>query len=102
MQAYKIHIPVKFNDGTDVPDVLITKMLDKALDTFGGYTYNPLFMQGAWKDDKTGKVYEERMRSLEIATDCAKDFKAFVKELCKAFDQECMYVVNLGAVEFVS
>ena len=102
MQQYTIHIPVKYNDGLLVAAETINDVIiGTALDTFGGYSYDPTRIMGGWKDDSTGKVYEEEMTRITIATNNSKELGDYAEFLKKVLDQEAMYVVKSGNVIFV-
>lgn len=102
MRQYTIHIPVNYNDGERIPHEVIKAALNEALNTFDGYSYEPTHLMGAWRDPDTGKVYTEHMTRLHIASLSKDKVNKFAKELCTVFRQECMYVVDSGAVEFIS
>ena len=100
-KAYKVHVPQQYNDGTPVPTALIEEILDQALELFGGYSFNPMPIVGAWRECASNKNYIEKMYVLEMATcDCArlKEFAEYIRDTLK---QECVYVVELGEVNFI-
>lgn len=90
IKQYTIHLPVNFNDGQAVPKELVDYYKSKALDKFGGYTYDGYHMQGAWRDN--GKDYIEPMTKLIIASDDNHAVNVFVESIKRAFKQEAMYV----------
>jgi len=97
--AYKIHIPQTFNDGRAVPTQTIEEFLDKTLELFGGYSFNPMPIVGAWRDND--KDYVEKMFVLEVATDDLAGLTKHVEHMREVLKQECMYFVTLGKVAFV-
>jgi len=101
MRQYTIHLPVKYNDGTLVPLERIDRIMEDALAFFGGYSYDPTRIMGAWKDETTGKNYIEDMTRLVLATDNPSLLITFVKGLASKLDQEAMYMVDNGNVSFI-
>lgn len=98
---YTIHLPTHYNDGTSIDKQGIDMLLDYALTMFGGYTYDRLHVEGAWVSD-TGKTYKESMTRLYIATDNHDGVLSLCKQVCKALNQECVYMVQSGEVQFIS
>jgi hypothetical protein len=99
MHQYVIHVPRNFNDGRDIPRVSIEEFLKLALDTFGGYTINPLPVQGAYKGED--QTYIEPILQLTIASDRYAEVRKFALHIKGAFKQECVYVAKTGVVEFI-
>lgn len=99
MRQYTIHIPVIFNSGQVVPKELYSNMRERALDYFGGYSWDEAEIAGAWVDE--GQVYAEPMRRLIVATDDFAKLQKYVAFLKTTFDQLAMYVVDNGPVHFM-
>lgn len=101
MNQYTVHIPTHDNDGNKISLRDIQGVLNFTLKAFGGYTYDATAVQGAWVDPKTDKQYVEGMTRLTVATQYSKLVQSLAEYIKRQFDQECVYVVKQGTVEFV-
>lgn len=96
---YTIHIPKQFNDGKPIPAITTEEFLTEALRLFGGYTFMPLPMAGAWQDGE--EVYIVPMFKMDIATSDYEALKGFVEHMKAVYKQEAMCVVKTGEMSFL-
>lgn len=107
MPAYltvaKMILPMTDNYGNSTADA-VEAVKDEILKSFGGWTAYPV--QGAWRDETTGKVYHDQSLMIEVAGDWNANFskvtmKAIAGRAAYTLDQECIYLEMAGKVAFV-
>lgn len=98
MKAYKIYIPQQFDDGRAIPTVSIEEFLQRALELFGEYVFNPMPLVVA-----TGEQTEFRKAfTLEVVTDGSPHdhdivFK-YAEHIKEAFNLQFIRIVEVGKV----
>ena len=76
---------------------------DRALALFGGFSWVPNEVRGAWADDE-GLRHDDATHRLSIAVDSLGDLAlvvAFAREVGAMYGQQSMYVSALGVSECV-
>ena len=99
----KLILPKFDNDGNDLSQQ-IAHVEDAILQQFGGY--NVAASKGAWRDDKTGKVYRDECLTYTIAAewplpDNCIALRQIASYACSIMQQECIYMCLDGQVSFV-
>lgn len=98
MKLYRYLLPLIQNDGTTHYKAEIEKARQLALDLFGGYTDGGE-VAGAWRDE-SGKVYNDRLRVLDVG---AEDTASFDVALFNLFyDQKAIFRAELGEVDIIA
>jgi len=84
-------IPIRFNDGTDVPAATLEQLLDGLFIEFGAYTVEGT-VKGAWMAD--GKAYYDDCLKVVICCDESKldVARQLVSAIGKAHGQLAMYL----------
>ncbi len=101
MPRYEIHLPIKFNDGSPVPDGLFLEVREELIEKFGGFTSSPPGSPavGWWKDpnDPTGIVYRDDIYIYWVTTIQDEDefFKEYKKVLAVRFKQVEVWIERL-------
>ncbi len=77
-RRYEILLPLQFNDGTPVPDVLIGEVLGEPRRRFGAVTWEPQPIRGAWEHG--GEVFrDDLMRVIVGVPDTATNRQHFLE-----------------------
>lgn len=101
MKLASITLPLLDNRGDSL--AFVHDWLELTLvDEFGGYSKVPV--QGAWRDDKTGKLYRDSSFRYEFATDAGawQTIKYLASEAAFLAKQECVFVIDTkGEVHFI-
>lgn len=101
MKKVEILIPTQYNDGREVTKKTITDIEWKMVERFGGFTYKGM-VEGSWKDDTDGAVYNDRNRLYTIATDDIAGAEELVRHIGKTLKQKAMYMeVQNTTVEII-
>jgi hypothetical protein len=77
---------------------MMKKIQDYCLDNFGGYTVAPCQTYGAWKDPKTGTIYQDTHVTLYVALEQEWEAEELERYLAKLLDQIEIYTVKIGTV----
>jgi hypothetical protein len=99
---YTILLPLKFNDGQDVPPEVLMEAIDALYLLSGGYTIEGT-VEGAYKMRSGAKQTDKLLKvSVLITSDQAEKLKALVRSFCRRLDQECMWLEKTPSlVEFI-
>lgn len=99
----KLILPKCDNEGYSLHNEIA--MIESAiLQQFGGF--NVAESKGAWRDDKTGKVYRDECLTYTIAAewplpDNCIALRQIASYACAIMQQECIYMCLDGHVSFV-
>ena len=52
-RRYEVLLPVRFNDGTDVPEVRLAEAVNDVVEQFGAVTFHRQTVEGHWRHDET-------------------------------------------------
>jgi hypothetical protein len=52
-RRYEVLLPVRFNDGKDVPEELLCEAVDEMVDQFNAVTFYKQAAEGHWRHDET-------------------------------------------------
>ena len=52
-RRYEILLPVRFNDGSDVPEELLGEAVNEIVDQFNAATFHRQTVEGHWRHDET-------------------------------------------------
>ncbi len=76
---------------------------DLLLGKFGGFSEETTLVHGLWRDDD-GIVHEDWSRRFGCAVHPARvgELRSIVREVCVAFQQQCVYFNVAGHVEFIA
>lgn len=100
MKQYTIHIPVADNNEVEFPLEVHIGVSVRACKLFSGYTFDNNKVIGEWVNEK-GEHFLENMFRLHIASDDIEEVKSFVRELKVIYNQQAMYMVESGDVNFI-
>lgn len=101
MPRYEILLPIKFNDGSPVPEELFLEIRNELIEKFGGLTSSPPSSPavGWWKDpkDPKGMVYRDDMLIYRVTTIQDEDdfFKEYKTVLAVRFKQVEVWIERL-------
>lgn len=89
-----IHLPLKLNDGSPVPDALFAEARDELIAKFGGLTASPPSApaEGWWKSGNI--LYRDEMVIYRVTTGQDEDefFKQYGDILALRFKQEKIWI----------
>lgn len=63
-RRYEVLLPVRFNDGSDVPEELLAEAVNEIVDQFGAVTFYKQAAEGHWRHDDT--VYRDDLALLVV------------------------------------
>ncbi len=70
MKLYNIFLPKKYNDGKEIEQAKIQKIVAEITEKFGAYSLDPHarlpVIQGVWTSDEDDKVYEDEIYLIEL------------------------------------
>ena len=96
LRRYEILLPLRFNDGQEVPDELIGRTLVSLRNRFGAASSETQVIQGFWQQG--GEVYRDSLLRLFVEVpDTAENrdyFRNFKEELKQRFQQVEIYVTS--------
>jgi hypothetical protein len=97
MKIHRFLLPLKDNNGGDTAH-LVQDMRGSALSLFGGYTDNGR-VTGAWVDSTgDGRVYNDTLISLDVATADTEALNRFRATYFGLFtDQRALFEIEIGA-----
>lgn len=99
MPRYEIHLPLKFNDGSPVPDELFAQVRDELIARFGGLTTWPPSApaEGWWKSGEV--LYRDDIVIYRVTTGQEEDafFKQYKEILAVRFKQEEIWIERVEA-----
>ena len=52
-RRYEVLLPVRFNDGNDVPEALLGESINEIVEQFGAVTFHRETVEGHWQHDET-------------------------------------------------
>lgn len=105
MPRYEIHLPIKFNDGSPVPEELFLEVRDELIEKFHGFTSSPPGSPavGWWKDSKdpNGILYKDDIYIYWVTTIEDEDefFKEYERVLAKRFKQIKIWIERLETLK---
>lgn len=76
---------------------------DALLESFGGFSMDNSTVKGQWKDSD-GNVHADSSRRFTCAVNACQisKLRSIVRDVCREFDQQCIYFSVAGRVEFVA
>jgi hypothetical protein len=96
LPRYEILLPIKFNDGSPVPEELFLDVCDELTKKFTGFRSSPPSSPavGWWKDPKTGMLYKDDILVYIVYTIQDEDefFEEYAKVLAVRFRQEKVWI----------
>lgn len=99
MPRYEIYLPLKFNDGSQVPDDLFDRVRDQLISKFGGFTTWPPSApaEGWWKSGEM--LYRDDIVIYRVTLGEEEDafFKQYKLELAALFKQEAIWIEKVEA-----
>jgi hypothetical protein len=96
VKEYELYVPLRFNDGTPVPDEIIDRLGERLLERFGGCTFTPQPQQGLWK---MGDVaFRDEVVIFRVLTSQVRPARRFFRdlkrELMDELRQEAILIVE--------
>jgi hypothetical protein len=96
LRRYEVLLPVRFNDGRDVPDELLGEAVNEIVGQFGAVSFYREAVEGRWRHDET--VFRDALSLLVIdVPDTAKSrkwMKAYKARWKQRLDQLELWVVS--------
>jgi hypothetical protein len=98
MMTFTTIIPASRNDGSLVSRREMAAILSGLCVQFGGYTAEGT-TEGAWRDERTGRVYRDKGRKITVACEIERLEEALqaVRAIGRRLGQEAMWVELRGA-----
>lgn len=99
---YMVVLPLMDNDGVDFDAATIENLISVAATWFGGATYDPQPARGLWVAPSTGKMYDEPVARLYVASEEPARVFDYARIVCAHLRQVCVYVRDpRGEVHFI-
>ena len=97
-------IPLKFNDGVQIPEDQIDRIIDRLTEQFDGCSDEGI-TKGRWLDPQDARLYRDDSRRVSVVCDNSQLSKArqAVIKIGQALDQKAMYfeVRDYDGVQFL-
>lgn len=97
-------IPLRFNDGAEVPDELLNRLIDRLAAQFKGCSDEGI-TKGQWLDPKEARLYRDESRRVTVVCDNSQlwDAQQAVILIGRELDQRAMYfeVRDYDGVQFL-
>lgn len=93
MMQFVTYLPIRYNDGVQVPNAEMQAIVADLFQRFGGATVSGP-VQGHWLDTTTGQAFSDESLRVEIATERERlaEVQIVVLEIGKRLRQEAMYL----------
>jgi hypothetical protein len=95
-RRYEVLLPIRFNDGRDVPEGLLGEALNEIVEQFGAVSFYKDAVEGRWRHEET--VYRDDLALLVVdVPDTAKNrkwMKAFKERWKKRLEQLELWMVS--------
>ena len=96
MRRYEILLPLRFNDGSPVPDALVGEVLIAIREHFGAASFETQTIRGIWQHE--GEVYrDDLVRVFADVADSAENrawFLQLKERLKRDFDQLDIWMIT--------
>lgn len=96
MRRYEILLPLRFNDGSPVPDEIVGNALFSLRERFGAVSFETQTIRGLWQHE--GQVYrDDLMRVFADVSDSPANrawFLEFKKRLKQEFQQLEIWIIT--------
>ena len=96
MRRYEILLPLRFNDGTPVPDELVGEAIVLLRDRFGAASFETQTIRGVWQHE--GQAYkDDLMRLFADVPDTSENrqwFLQFKERLKRDFQQIDIWMIT--------
>lgn len=96
LRRFEVLLPVRFNDGRDVPDELLGEAVNEIVDRFGAVSFHRQAIEGRWQHQ--GVVYRDDLACLVVdVPDTAKNrkwMKAFKARWKERLEQLELWMVS--------
>ena len=96
MRRYEILLPLRFNDGSPVPDALVGEILIAIRERFGAASFETQTIRGIWQHE--GEVYRDDL--VRVFADVADSFEnrawflQLKERLKRDFDQFDIWMIT--------
>ena len=77
-RRYEILLPLQFNDGQLVPDLLLSEALLELRQRFGAVTWETQIVRGVW--EQHGQIYRDDLMRLVIDVQDTEENRRFFRE----------------------
>lgn len=95
-RRYEVLLPVRFNDGSDVPEELLGEAVNEIVEHFGAVTFHRQTVEGHWRHEET--LFRDDLAILVIdlpdTTKNRKWMKSFKARWKKRLDQLEIWMVS--------
>jgi hypothetical protein len=95
-RRYEVLLPVRFNDGRDVPDELLGEAVNEIVDQFNAVTFHRETVEGHWRHDET--LFRDDLALLVVdVADTMKNrtwMKAYKERWKKRLEQLELWMVS--------
>lgn len=102
LKKFVVLVPLRFNDGKEVPNNIILDFQEKLFLLGGGFTLAGT-VEGAYKmADGKKQIDHSQTYWIGVPADATEELRAIVSELGETLGQESMYLEHTGSkIEFV-
>jgi hypothetical protein len=95
-RRYEVHLPIRFNDGRDVPDELLGEAVNEIVAEFGAVNFRKEAAQGQWLHEEI--IYRDELACIIVdVRDTVKNrkfMKAFKSRWKKRLEQLEIWMVS--------
>src|SRR2546423_14695710 len=88
---FEMLLPLRFNDGSEVPRELVSETINELAEQFNGVTWETQVLHGRWRHE--GKTYQDELLRIlvdaegsEVNRDFFREFKKRLKSRFRQFD----------------
>ena len=95
-RRYELLLPLRFNDGSPVPEALVDQTVDEIRERFGGISLESQSILGSWKTG-SAEHHDENLRLFADVPDTAEHrnyFSELKERLRRRFQQAEIWIVT--------
>jgi hypothetical protein len=96
LRRYEILLPLVFNDGTPIPDTLLSETFIELRNRFGAASWETQALRGMWEHE--GEVYQDNLTRLFVDVPDLPEhrdfFKCFKERLKQRFHQLDVWITS--------
>lgn len=96
LRRYEILVPLLFNDGSQVPEILLAETFAELRTRFGAASWETQIVQGSWQHEGVG--YQDNLTRFFVDVPDAPEHRVFFKQykeaLKKRFQQVDVWITS--------